>query len=85
MITKDHITQTAEAYLQENPQEAGALAPLFELLEQGAELTSRKEFRGHVTAGAILTDREGRVLFIQHVALGRWLTPGGISRPRTSA
>ncbi|MFJ8536162.1 NUDIX hydrolase [Streptomyces sp. NPDC093591] len=77
MITKDHIRQTAEVYLQENPQEADALAPLFELLEQDAELTSRKEFRGHVTAGAILTDREGRVLFIRHVALGRWLTPGG--------
>ncbi|MFJ6760769.1 MULTISPECIES: NUDIX hydrolase [unclassified Streptomyces] len=33
--------------------------------------------RGHVTAGAILLDADGRVLHIHHNALGKWLLPGG--------
>ncbi|MGI5512250.1 NUDIX hydrolase [Streptomyces sp. CA-106131] len=77
MITNAHIRATAEAYLREHPQASDELAPLFGLLGQDAQLASRKEFRGHVTAGAILADTEGRILFIEHVALARWLTPGG--------
>ncbi|MFE9098430.1 NUDIX hydrolase [Streptomyces sp. NPDC007264] len=38
---------------------------------------SAKEFRGHVTAGAILADPAGRVLHVRHLALNRWLLPGG--------
>lgn len=52
-------------------------APLTELLHTKADLTSRKEFRGHVTAGAILADADGRILHIRHRALNRWLLPGG--------
>jgi 8-oxo-dGTP pyrophosphatase MutT (NUDIX family) len=77
MITNVHIRATAEAYLREHPKASDELAPLFGLLGQDAQLASRKEFRGHVTAGAILADAEGRILFIEHVALARWLTPGG--------
>ncbi|MFB7323399.1 NUDIX hydrolase [Streptomyces sp. NPDC056190] len=77
MISNAHIRETAEAYLREHPEASDELAPLFGLLGQDAQLASRKEFRGHVTAGAILADAEGRILFIEHVALGRWLTPGG--------
>ncbi|MEU6421126.1 NUDIX hydrolase [Streptomyces spiralis] len=77
MISNEHIRETAEAYLREHPQASDELAPLFGLLGQDAQLASRKEFRGHATAGAILADTEGRILFIEHVGLGRWLTPGG--------
>ncbi|MFB6581353.1 NUDIX hydrolase [Streptomyces sp. NPDC056402] len=39
------------------------------------------EFRGHATAGAVVVNAEGRALFIRHVALGTWLTPGGHLEP----
>lgn len=76
-ITTAHIRATLDDYLDAYPDEKDALAPLAELLDTGAELTSRKEFRGHVTAGAILADPDGRILHIRHLALQRWLLPGG--------
>ncbi|WP_432059826.1 NUDIX hydrolase [Streptomyces sp. S1] len=76
-ITSDHIRETLDVYLDVHPDEKRRLSVLTELLDAGAELTSRKEFRGHVTAGAILADPAGRVLHIKHLALNRWLLPGG--------
>ncbi|MFJ2212541.1 NUDIX hydrolase [Streptomyces sp. NPDC101062] len=76
-ITQKHIRDTTVQYAQAHPEERPALARLLELLDQDAPVTSRKEFRGHVTAGAVLVDRTGNVLFIHHNATGRWLTPGG--------
>ncbi|KOG91684.1 NUDIX hydrolase [Streptomyces varsoviensis] len=63
-------------YIHAHPDEKTALAPALDLLAGGADLTSRKEFRGHATAGAVLVDG-GQALFIEHAALGRWLLPGG--------
>ncbi|MGW3388309.1 NUDIX hydrolase [Streptomyces cinereoruber] len=76
-ITSDHIRETLDAYLDVHADEKRRLSVLTELLDAGAALTSRKEFRGHVTAGAILADPAGRVLHIKHLALNRWLLPGG--------
>ncbi|WP_343040490.1 NUDIX hydrolase [Streptomyces typhae] len=50
-VTADHIRETLDAYLAAHPDEKGLLARLEELLDTGADLASRKEFRGHVTAG----------------------------------
>ncbi|MFI7104423.1 NUDIX hydrolase [Streptomyces sp. NPDC050161] len=76
-ITAERIRVTVADYLDAHPDEKGRLAPVLDLLDAGADLTSRKEFRGHATAGAILTDPAGRVLHIRHLALDRWLLPGG--------
>ncbi|MFE0255270.1 NUDIX hydrolase [Streptomyces sp. NPDC059010] len=76
-ITADHIRETLDDYLDVHPHDKGQLVDLLELLDASADLTSRKEFRGHVTAGAILADPAGRVLHLRHVALNRWLLPGG--------
>ncbi|MFW6692965.1 NUDIX hydrolase [Streptomyces sp. MAR4 CNX-425] len=76
-ITAEHIRETVDDYLDSHPDEKWRLAPVLELLDAGADLTSRKEFRGHATAGAILADPAGRVLHIRHLALDRWLLPGG--------
>ncbi|MGP4088646.1 NUDIX hydrolase [Streptomyces sp. KR55] len=76
-ITAAHIRSTLDDYLGAHPDEKSPLASLAELLDAGAELTSRKEFRGHVTAGAILADPDGRILHIRHLALQRRLLPGG--------
>lgn len=76
-VTADHIFATLTDYLDGHPEEKPALAPALDLLEGGADLTSRKEFRGHVTAGAVLVGPRGDVLHVHHALTGRWLLPGG--------
>ncbi|WP_016828619.1 NUDIX hydrolase [Streptomyces viridosporus] len=76
-ITAEHIRATLDEYLVAHPDEKERLAALSELLDKTADPVSRKEFRGHVTAGAVLGDPGGRVLHIRHRALNRWLLPGG--------
>jgi 8-oxo-dGTP pyrophosphatase MutT (NUDIX family) len=76
-ITADHIRTTLIAYLDAHPEDKPDLAPILDLLGSGGDITSRKEFRGHATAGAILADADGRILHIHHLALSTWLLPGG--------
>lgn len=76
-ITAQHIRKTLTLYLDQHPEEKPKLEPVVALLDQDVDLTSRKEYRGHVTAGAVLTSPAGKVLFIEHLALSRWLLPGG--------
>ncbi|MFC1418418.1 NUDIX hydrolase [Streptacidiphilus cavernicola] len=76
-ITSDHIRETIAAYLEGHPQDGPAMSVPLVLLEEVDDLTNRKEYRGHVTAGAVLTNPSGRVLFIHHLALDKWLLPGG--------
>lgn len=80
-ITNEHIRETVEDYLDAHPEDKVDIAPVLTLLDQEAELNSRKEFRGHVTAGAVLTDSHGQVLVIHHRALSKWLLPGGHTEP----
>lgn len=81
-ITAEHIRITVGGYLDAHPEEKSGLAAVLDLLDAGADLTSRKEFRGHVTAGAILADQAGRILHIRHRALDKWLLPGGHLEPQ---
>ncbi|MDX3387634.1 NUDIX domain-containing protein [Streptomyces niveiscabiei] len=80
-ITREHIRETLAAYVDARPGEKALLAPVVELLGTDAELASRREFRGHATAGAVLVDDDARVLLVRHNALGVWLTPGGHPEP----
>ncbi|NLT56597.1 MAG: NUDIX domain-containing protein [Actinomycetales bacterium] len=81
MITAAAIRDTLLGYLRRHPTEQVELAPVLDLLGAGADLTSRSEARGHLTAGAILLDGRGRVLHVHHRALSRWLLPGGHLEP----
>ncbi|OIK24287.1 NUDIX hydrolase [Streptomyces malaysiense] len=77
-ITAQHVRDALGAYLTDHPDEKDALATLREGIEEaGDSIASRKEFRGHVTAGAALVRPDGRVLIIEHRALREWLLPGG--------
>ncbi|MEU3166992.1 NUDIX domain-containing protein [Streptosporangium sp. NPDC006930] len=76
-ITADHIRAVIGDYLDAYPEDKQSLAPALELLDDGADITTRKEFRGHATAAAILADPDGRILHIRHLALDCWLPPGG--------
>ncbi len=84
-ITADHIRTTLTAYLDTHPEEKRDLAAVLDLLDAGGDLASRKEFRGHVTAGAILADTDGRILHIHHRALDTWLLPGGHLEPQDTS
>ena len=77
-ITAQHVRETLDAYLDQHPMEKDSLAVLAEVLDAaGDSIASRKEFRGHVTAGALLLRPDGRLLTIEHKALRKWLFPGG--------
>jgi 8-oxo-dGTP pyrophosphatase MutT (NUDIX family) len=76
-ITAAHLRATLDDYLAAHPDQRPQLAPVLELLDAGADLTTRTEFRGHATAGAILANPDRRILHIHHRALNRWLLPGG--------
>jgi 8-oxo-dGTP pyrophosphatase MutT (NUDIX family) len=76
MLTKDIVT-VAEHYARRFPEYVQVIGELLELAAAGADLTSRKEFRGHVTCGAIVLTPENRFLMIRHRSLDRWLFPGG--------
>ncbi|MFE2674981.1 NUDIX domain-containing protein [Streptomyces hygroscopicus] len=77
-ITAQHVRETLDAYLANHPDEKDALSVLSEVLDKaGDSIASRKEYRGHVTAGAALLRPDGRVLTIEHRALRKWLLPGG--------
>lgn len=82
-ISADHIATTVTAYLDRHPADKDSLAGLVELLGTHADLTNRKELRGHITAAAVLVNEEGHVLHIRHRALGdKWLLPGGHLEPQ---
>ncbi|MGW0467957.1 NUDIX hydrolase [Streptomyces sp. NPDC003027] len=76
-IKPDQIRETLYEYLDAHPDEKWRLSLIGELLDADHDVTSRKTFDGHLTAGAILADPAGRVLLIKHRALNRWLLPGG--------
>ncbi|WP_435177279.1 NUDIX hydrolase [Actinacidiphila sp. bgisy145] len=77
-ITPQHLHATLTTYLSRHPEDKDGLAALTAALETHPDtIASRKEFRGHVTAGALLLRPDGRVLLVEHKALGKWLFPGG--------
>jgi 8-oxo-dGTP pyrophosphatase MutT (NUDIX family) len=76
-ITAGHICRTINSYLDKYGEEKAQLVSTLALLENGVDLTDRREFRGHITAGAVLIGQDQRILLIRHRALKRWLMPGG--------
>ncbi|MGY1454172.1 NUDIX hydrolase [Streptomyces sp. SS8] len=81
-ITAEHVRATLGAYLDQYPEDKTRLAGLVDLLGRaGDAIASRNTLPGHVTAGAVLLNADGRVLFIEHRALSKWLLPGGHVEP----
>ncbi|MEY9964401.1 8-oxo-dGTP pyrophosphatase MutT (NUDIX family) [Streptacidiphilus sp. MAP12-16] len=76
-ITADHLRRTASRYLASRPDQREFVGPLLELLDQGVDLTDRREWRGHATASAVVLNPDGQVLYIAHVASGKWLPAAG--------
>ncbi len=80
-MLKQTILTHIYAYVSRYPGEAPYVEPLLAMLVAGEDITSRQHFAGHVTAGALLLDREQRYLAIHHKQLEKWLCPGGHLEP----
>ncbi len=72
------IRRILENYLSHYDDEQVRLNNLLQQLDQPADITSRKNFNGHVTASAFIINRgTNQVLLLEHKALKRFLQPGG--------
>jgi 8-oxo-dGTP pyrophosphatase MutT (NUDIX family) len=80
-IATQHILDTIAAYLAVYPDDAAGIAPITAALAEPRDVTSREEFAGHATAGAVLVRPDGQVLMVHHRVLDRWLCPGGHLEP----
>jgi 8-oxo-dGTP pyrophosphatase MutT (NUDIX family) len=83
-LSHQHVHGVVSAYLAAHPEDAGSVAPVTAALDLSDDVTSRKEFGGHVTASAVLLTADARVLLVHHRALDRWLCPGGHLEPSDS-
>ncbi|MFI6485099.1 NUDIX hydrolase [Nonomuraea sp. NPDC050663] len=80
-VSREHISATLTRYLATHPDRAGEVARLQQALATSDDLSSRSTFPLHVTAGAVAIDDTNKVLMIHHLALNRWLLPGGHLEP----
>lgn len=76
-MLEEDIDRICADYLRRFPAERPVVDDLRRLIDEGANVTSRKEARGHVTCGGIVIGADGKLLMIHHRALDRWLFPGG--------
>ena len=80
MDRREHLQRLLTDYLERYPDEAPRLENFIRFVRsfEGADLYDRKNFAGHITAGALVVSREGgKVLLLRHRQLGKWLQPGG--------
>jgi 8-oxo-dGTP pyrophosphatase MutT (NUDIX family) len=73
----DCLNNTLNYYIEKFPDDAAAAYDLQSLIASGADVTSRTEFRGHIVCGAIAIRHGRHGLMVNHIALERWLFPGG--------
>jgi 8-oxo-dGTP pyrophosphatase MutT (NUDIX family) len=71
-------SQLLARYLECFPDEAHRFALLQRQLAAGEDVFARSNMTGHITCSATVMNPQGtKVLLVDHVALGKWLTPGG--------
>ena len=72
------LQEILRRYLDIFPAEEAALQPLLAQVGEGEALNNRKNFRGHVTAGAlVLSQDRTKILAVYHKLFKKWLQPGG--------
>jgi len=77
-INNQHISHIVNAYLSIYPLEQESLKLLQDQLSKSDNLISRKNFVGHITASGFVLDKSRRkVALIKHLALDKFLQPGG--------
>ena len=79
------LAETVQRYLATVADPGERLALLRWQIGRGDRLEDRSTLPGHVTTSAIvLSPDHGQVLLIDHIAIGRWLQPGGHYEPAQS-
>ena len=64
-------------YLSIFPGEKNRLQILRTQLDSNADVSTRKNLYGHVTASALVLNRKNEVVLIYHKQLQKWIPPGG--------
>lgn len=82
-IPADHIRTTVAEFIRRHPDREPELNPILELLHAGIDVTNRKEFRGHLTASAVVLGPDGTCLLVHHRLYDLWIQPGGHIDPET--
>ncbi len=80
METQSEILQLLHLHISKYPAQATDLAGFIAFVQEhaGADLFSRKNCTGHLTASAFIIDNTGsELLLLKHKFLNRWLQPGG--------
>ena len=73
-----NIQRLFNKYLEMHPGEVNGLIRLSDQLTQPANILSRKNFIGHVTASAfVINEHTKQVLLLENTALSKLLQPGG--------
>ncbi|MFJ9344730.1 NUDIX domain-containing protein [Streptomyces sp. NPDC101733] len=75
--SRSHVRDLVIAYLERNPAEVRSLTPLLRALEAEGDPVRGSTSAGRVTCGAVVVDRERRVLHVRHEGSGTFVTPGG--------
>ncbi len=83
MITHEDIGHLFNSYLSLYPDEREKFPVLAEQLKDPeTDLTTRKNFIGHIVAdGFVLDPKNKKILLIHHAIFERWQTPGGHLEP----
>jgi 8-oxo-dGTP pyrophosphatase MutT (NUDIX family) len=76
-IARGLVEAAVATYVARHPGERTQLQPLRNALAAETDPTSSRTFTGHITCGAVVLDRDGRVLHVHHRVLDRYLLPGG--------
>lgn len=86
MNTKAELQTMLAAYTARYPDERAAMEPFVRYVASfdAPALYDRKNFVGHLTAGALIVSRQtGCVLLLKHKQLGKWLQPAAMWKPPT--
>ena len=76
-MLRTEIKSVVTGYLEHFPEDTPIIKKLEWLIANEIDVTSRKEFDGHVTCGGVIISPEREILLIHHRALDKWLFPGG--------
>jgi 8-oxo-dGTP pyrophosphatase MutT (NUDIX family) len=72
------LADILKKYLELYPEEQAELSLFQSQINKDEDLTDRRNFHGHITAGGIvLSKRHDKVLLIHHKIFNKWFQPAG--------
>lgn len=74
-----NLIEALENYSPIDDKEKESLNKIKDFLNNNENCFSRTNLKGHITAGALVIDKEGNVLLNHHKSLDKWLGFGGHS------